>query len=147
MYWNFQNPILWSFRGLQAESSNKRKKLDEKWNIAIIENLDFLILARLGPRCYAPFIIQIWVVDRRCACESCEKNCPNEWVMKGQSWPSKQSLEKNIDFILFKTNQNLENFGIMITNDTIIWSNRMDLTLRHDNFNSCVSNFETNALN
>jgi hypothetical protein len=44
MYWNFQNPILWSFRGLQAESSNKRKKLDEKWNIAIIENLDFLIL-------------------------------------------------------------------------------------------------------
>jgi hypothetical protein len=42
----FKNPILrsWSCRGLQAESSNKRKKLDETWNIAIIEILDFLIL-------------------------------------------------------------------------------------------------------
>jgi hypothetical protein len=39
--------------------------------------------------------------------------------MKGQSWPSKKSLGKNINFILFETNQNLEQFGIMITNDTL----------------------------
>jgi hypothetical protein len=39
--------------------------------------------------------------------------------MKGHSWPSKKSLRKNIDFILFETNQNLEQFGIMITNDTL----------------------------
>jgi hypothetical protein len=72
----------------------------------IIESLDFLVwgnfqnckyletwIEMLCSLCYKNFVI-----DKNHAEQNCWKKSWNEWAMDGQSWPSKRSPEKNIDF-------------------------------------------------
>jgi hypothetical protein len=58
----------------------------------IIESLDFLV--------WYSFTYENFVIDKSHVEKNCWKKSWNEWVMDGQSWLSKRSLEKNIDFHL-----------------------------------------------
>jgi hypothetical protein len=74
----------------------------------IIENLNFLVWDNFQNCKYLETWIEMlcsfcnknFVMDKNHVEKNCSKKSWNEWVMNGQSWPSKRSLEKNIDFHL-----------------------------------------------